>query len=573
MRALASFVSGRRGKWVVLGIWIVVFAALMPLGAKLGDETQDDTTSFLPASAESTDVVKILDEDFASGETTQGLIVYQRDGGLTAADKQKIAADAKALEELPDSELPLTRPPIVPFAPNSPPDLVSQQGDLAYTVLTVPTNFEEQADWGENVRDLIGSESDGMRIILTGDLGFSVDSEEVFSELDTKLLLATVLLVLFLLGAIYRAVLVALTPLLVVFFAYTAATAFVYLYAESGATVSSNGTTILVVLMFGVGTDYCLLLVSRYREELRRIEDKHDAMARALRRTGPTILASGLTVSLAMLTLALADARLTSTLGPVAAIGVACGMVAGLTLLPALLTIFGRRGFWPRASVVRCDPAHAAESRQGVWRRIGDRVLQRPAAALAITVAGLFVAGSLGLLAYKVDYSTTTFFKKSVESVEGFELLEEAFPAGLLYPTTIIVASEDGPVTPLEVNAVARRVASIDGVASATPTPPRRSFQRRRPAALQRRHDGDDHGRPRGRPVHEGRVQRRPGHPRGGRRPRPGRDRTGRRRLGDPVRLRSGDRERPEADRADRAARDRRSSWRSCCGRWWRRWC
>ena len=120
-----------------------------------------------------------------------------------------------------------------------------------------------------------------MRIILTGDLGFSVDSEEVFSELDTKLLLATVLLVLFLLGAIYRAVLVALTPLLVVFFAYTVATAFVYLYAESGATVSSSGTTILVVLMFGVGTDYCLLLVSRYREELRRIEDKHDAMARA----------------------------------------------------------------------------------------------------------------------------------------------------------------------------------------------------------------------------------------------------------------------------------------------------
>jgi putative drug exporter of the RND superfamily len=469
VRALASFVSSRRGKWVVLGIWIVVFAALMPLGAKLGDETRDDTTSFLPASAESTDVVKILDEDFASGETTQGLIVYQRDGGLTAADKQKIAADAKALEDLPESELPLTRPPVVPFAPDSPPDLVSQQGDLAYTVLTVPTNFEEQADWGENVRDLIGSESDGMRIILTGDLGFSVDSEEVFSELDTKLLLATVLLVLFLLGAIYRAVLVALTPLLVVFFAYTVATAFVYLYAESGATVSSNGTTILVVLMFGVGTDYCLLLVSRYREELRRIEDKHDAMARALGRTGPTILASGLTVSLAMLTLALADARLTSTLGPVAAIGVACGMVAGLTLLPALLTIFGRRGFWPRTAVVECDPTHAAERRQGVWRRIGDRVLQRPAAALAITSL-LFVAGALGLLAYKVDYSTTTFFKKSVESVEGFELLEEAFPAGLLAPTTVLVQSTDGPITRADVATAVQAVDGVDGVATATPT-------------------------------------------------------------------------------------------------------
>lgn len=469
MRAFASFVSGRRGKWAVLGIWIVVFAALMPLGSKLSDETRDDTTSFLPASAESTDVVKALDEDFSSGETTQGLIVYQRNGGLSETDKQTIADQAKEIAALGESELPLTRPPIVPFEPGSPQALVSPDASLAYTVLTVPTNFEKQADWGKEVRDVTGEEADGMRILLTGDLGFSADSEEVFGELDTKLLLATVLLVLVLLGAIYRSVLVALTPLLVVFFAYTAATAFVYLYAKSGATVSSNGTTILVVLMFGVGTDYCLLLVSRYREELRRIEDKHDAMARALRRTGPTILASGLTVSLAMLTLALADARLTSTLGPVAAIGVACGMVAGLTLLPALLTIFGRRGFWPRASVVAYDPGQTTIARQGIWRRVGDRVLQRPGPALAITVIA-FTAGALGLIAYKVDYSTTSFFKKSVESVEGFELMEEAFPAGVLAPTTVLVERSGGPVTKADLEAAVGDLDGVVGVASATPT-------------------------------------------------------------------------------------------------------
>ena len=158
--------------------------------------------------------------------------------------------------------------------------------------------------------------------------------------------------------------LVALSPLIVVFFAYTVAQGFIYLLAKSGATVSSNSTSILIVLMFGVGTDYCLLLVSRYREELRRIEDKHEAMARAVRRAGPAILASGLTVSLAMLVLALADAQNTATLGPVAAIGVFSGMVAGLTLLPALLTIFGRRGFWPRRGRVAYDPAHAAGRRR-----------------------------------------------------------------------------------------------------------------------------------------------------------------------------------------------------------------
>ena len=253
------------------------------------------------------------------------------------------------------------RPPVTPFpeaAAGAPadeaaaadaPTAVSEDGSLAFTTLIVPTDFEKAADWGKAVRDTTGDEADGMRIILTGDLGFSVDAEEVFGELDVKLLIATALLVLFLLGAIYRAVLVALTPLVVVFFAYTVATAFVYLYADSGATVSSNGTSILIVLMFGITTDYCLLLVSRYREELHWIEDKHDAMARAVSRTGPTILASGLTVALAMLTLTLADAQLTATLGPVAAIGVFAGMLAGLTLLPALLTIFGRKGFWPRS--------------------------------------------------------------------------------------------------------------------------------------------------------------------------------------------------------------------------------
>ena len=122
-----------------------------------------------------------------------------------------------------------------------------------------------------------------MQILLSGDLGFSTDAEEVFADFDAKLLIASAALVLFLLGAIYRAVLVAITPLLVVFFAYSVATAFVYLYAESGATVSSNGTSILIVLMFGITTDYCLLLVSRYREELHRLADKHDAMQRALR--------------------------------------------------------------------------------------------------------------------------------------------------------------------------------------------------------------------------------------------------------------------------------------------------
>jgi putative drug exporter of the RND superfamily len=468
LRALASIVTGRRSKWVVIVIWILAVVGMMPLGSKLQDETVDDTESFLPESAESTEVVRILDEDFEAGETTQGLIVYERKGGLTEADRQKIRDDSEKIAIAGRDEVPLTENPVVPFTFNAPPELVAPGGDVAYTVLTVPTDFENAGVWGKNVRDIVDEDpSEGLTVLVTGDLGFSADAEEVFGELDTKLLLATVILVLVLLGAIYRAVLVALTPLLVVFFAYSVAQGFIYLLAKEGETVSSNSTTILVVLMFGVGTDYCLLLVSRYREELRRREDKHDAMEHALWRSGPAILASGMTVTLAMLVLRLADSGNTSALGPVAAIGVFSAMVAGLTLLPALLTAFGRSGFWPRRRLVEYDPEHASISRRGLWRRIGDRVLERPLPALLITV-GVFVAGALGLLAYKVDYSTTSFFKESVESVEGFEVLGDAFPQGTLAPMTVLVQHENAPVTPKQVDEAISRLEAVDGVASAT---------------------------------------------------------------------------------------------------------
>jgi RND superfamily putative drug exporter len=287
-------------KWVVLVLWIIAVAALSPLGAKLADETQDDTVSFLPESAESTEVVRILDDQFAAGETTQGQLVYENPDGLNEADRAKIRDDAIQIQiarENGEPEVPLTEDPQVPFTPEAPPSLVSQNGEVAYTVLTVPTDFEESGDWGKSVRDIVEEEpAEGTSVFLTGDLGFGADAEEVFSEIDTKLLGATVILVLVLLGAIYRAVLVALTPLIVVFFAYTVAQAFIYLLAKGGATVSSNSTSILIVLLFGVGTDYCLLLVSRYREELRALEDKHEEMAHAVRGSGPAILASGLTV-------------------------------------------------------------------------------------------------------------------------------------------------------------------------------------------------------------------------------------------------------------------------------------
>jgi RND superfamily putative drug exporter len=448
----------------VLAGWVVLLVALAPLGSKLADKTNDRTESFLPKNAESTKVVHTLNTEFPGGQTVNGLIVYERPGGLTAGDKRQMVEDAQRIAVA----IPLIGKPVVPFQPGSPAALVSKNGALAYTAFAVPDSEKKLDKWGKRVRNITGKGTGGLHVYLTGELGFNTDATEVFKSLDTKLLLATVLLVLVLLGAIYRSPITALIPLVVVGVAYTVARGFVYLYAASGQTVNTNGTSILVVMMFGVGTDYCLLLVSRYREELRGFGDKHRAMGRALGRVGPAIVASGLTVAASMLVLLVAETGSIHSLGPVMAIGVTCALVAGVTLLPALLTIAGRRGFWPRKRLVAYDPEATVHEHPGVWRRVGDRVVRRPGPALAVTVA-IFGAGALGLLAYKEDYSTTGFFKKKTESVTGYKALQRSFPAGVLSPTTMLVERDSGPVRQSDVARAIARVRGVPHVAVVTP--------------------------------------------------------------------------------------------------------
>ena len=464
MARLARFVAGRRTKWVVLAFWVIFAFAMSPLGAKIADVTDDSFSSQLPKDAQSTKVLELQKDRFASGETSTGLIVYEREGGLTPADRRKIAADVQAAKQVLGKDLKRTA---VPFTDTGE-GLVSRDGELAYTVLAVPSDFEALADQGKDLRERVGDGGGGLAVYVSGSIGISADFEEVFGDIDGRLLLATVLLVLILLFAIYRSLVLPFIPIVVVGMAYAIAQAFVYLYAEAGQSVTGNVRSILPVLMFGVGTDYALLLVSRYREELHRFEDKHEAMQRALERSGPAIIASGLTVIASMLVLVIAEVGGVKALGPASAIGVACALLASITLLPALLAIFGRVAFWPRRRLVAYDPEHEMATPRGIWRRLGDRVLHRPGLALGFTVL-LFGAMSLGLLAYEENYSTTSFFKKPTESVDGFKALEKHVPAGAIEPTTVLVTREGGSPTPQDLAAVTQRIEGVDGIASVAP--------------------------------------------------------------------------------------------------------
>ena len=284
-------------------------------------------------------------------------MVYTREGGLTAADRARIQRDARDL--VSNGDLIRAAPPITPFgqpggggAPGNGPSLVSGDGTTA--VMIVPT-FAQTSDAIQHnvdrIRELTPSSdapSGQLRSYVAGPAGFTTDAIGAFESIDTTLLLVTATLVLVLLLLIYRSPVIALVPLLVVGVAYTIVAAAVYGLVKSGA-IEVNGQTtgILIVLMFGAGTDYCLLIVSRFREELRRTEDKHAAMAHAASRTGPAILSAGGTVFASMLVLTLADFKATQTMGPVLALGIAVMLVAGLTLLPAVLSILGRRALSP----------------------------------------------------------------------------------------------------------------------------------------------------------------------------------------------------------------------------------
>ncbi len=317
LRRISTLAAGHRAKWVVLGLWLVLAVALGPLQPKLQDATKNENSDFLPASADSTRVDRLLKDRFREGREVDALVVYTREGGLTAADRARIQGDARDL--VSNGDLIRAAPPITPFgqpggggAQGNGPSLVSRDGTTALMIVPAFAQTSDAIQHNvDRIRKLTPSSdapSGQLRSYVTGPAGFTTDAIGAFESIDTTLLLVTATLVLVLLLAIYRSPVIALVPLLVVGVAYTIVAAAVYGLVRSGAIeVNGQSTGILIVLMFGAGTDYCLLIVSRFREELRRTEDKHAAMAHAAERTGPAILSAGGTVFAAMLVLTLAD--------------------------------------------------------------------------------------------------------------------------------------------------------------------------------------------------------------------------------------------------------------------------
>jgi putative drug exporter of the RND superfamily len=383
-RSIFARPAGPRAKWVVFAIWLVgIFIAAGPanLPGKFTDAEENESTSFLPGDAESTKALTAA-EELQGGELAPAVIVYRRESGLTPEDRARIPDDVQRLTEerfpgvVPDGATaaaggesgeaggggaaPQGAPegcggPTTPI-PGQPDDyapfvgpLCSEDGKAAIVTayLKGDGDGERILDPIESWRETVSDPGGGLEVKITGGAGYAADAIEVFESINGTLLLAAVSLVIVLLILIYRSPIFLFIPLTAVIFAEMLARSVGYGLSELGVTINGQSSSIMSVLVLGAGTDYALLIVARYREELHRFEDRHEAIRTAMASAGPAVLASALTVIAALFCLTIAKVNGTSGLGPIAAMGVACAALSMLTLLPALLTIFGRRAFWP----------------------------------------------------------------------------------------------------------------------------------------------------------------------------------------------------------------------------------
>ena len=451
-------------RWLVPALlilaWLVAGGALGPLSGKTNEVQKNDNSAFLPQSAESTKVQELIPR-FTTSQSSAGIVLYVRPGGLTDADKAKIQDDKAAIGGHFDGQLV--------GAPLGP--VWSKDGKAAEILVQFsasdPTKLGDGVQW---IRNQAGT-SPGLETHVAGPAGLYADFGNSFKGIDGRLLLVSGLIVLVILILVYRSPILPFVVLGSAAFASTIANGAVYLLAKHGViTLNGQSQGILNVLVLGAGTDYALLLVSRYREELRRYPSRFEAMKVAWRAAFAPIVASGGTVIVALMCLLLSDLKSNQGLGPVGSIGIAAALLAMLTLLPAILTLVGRVAFWPFRPTYGSHPAEE----HGLWGRV-SRAVGRRARWVWVVVTLILLAMSAGLVRLNpngvpLDKSFTT----TQDSVVGQRVLAEHFDAGTGTPTVIIATAgslDDVIAAAGQVPGVGKPIVPYTGAPPGVPAP------------------------------------------------------------------------------------------------------
>lgn len=439
--SLPERLTSRRGAWVSIVVVLLAFVALFGLFGRADAPAGNDVA---PPASESAQVNDLL-EEFPNADQQSVLAVATRDDGAALSD-----ADVTALNDLVptiDAETGL----------KASPPITSDDGEAAVIQTPITTGADNAAN-SETIKSLraqlADNPIDGVTLLVTGGPAFGADITAAFDGADFTLLMVTIAIVALLLILTYRSPILWLIPLVVVAFADEIA----------GKVTSALGTAlelqfdtgIISVLVFGAGTNYALLLISRYREELTKTENHRTALASAWKATAPAIIASNLTVVIALATLVLAVIPGTRGLGAASAVGLLIALAAVLFALPPVLAVCGRKVFWPFV------PRPGQDRQQGrAWNAIATRVVRRPVLPLVAGVALLGVM-ALGLFGTSIGLSQTEKFRVASESAAGLETLGEHFPAGEAQPMVIVADAS-------EIDEVASTVEDIPGVIRVTP--------------------------------------------------------------------------------------------------------
>ncbi|WP_373196782.1 MMPL family transporter [Mycobacterium marinum] len=445
---LAAALAAKRSWLISVGVVALATVFMVLVG---GNSAAGQAPQSVPADAESAKVESELGR-FPGGDRAPLILVVTPSDGTTldAADRR---AAQQAAQRMQASAHPGANPR--PAAP-----LISADTKAAISVVPISANLSGLA-LNDAVKALREAAHEGLPTDLdahvTGGPAFGADIANAFTNANITLLAVTASVVALLLILTYRSPVLWLLPLLVIAFADRVATTVgTAVAALTGLNFDGSTSGITSVLVFGAGTNYALLLISRYRQELPVHRDHRDALARAVRMAGPAIAASNATVVLALLTLIFAATPSTRSLGALAACGLVVAAVSVLVVLPPLLALCGRRLFWP--FIPRAEDTTALDS--GFWHAVAQRVARRPAPVALVTVA-LLIGLATGLLGTRIGLSQTEQFRVKADSVSGYDVVAQHFPAGLVNPTLVVAPSA-------QATQVRQAIGATPGVVSVT---------------------------------------------------------------------------------------------------------
>lgn len=434
LQSITDRVSSKRGMWITLAIWLIVtmLLAVFAPGAK---DYESSSIQSLPDDAKSIIAQEKVDQYFTNNEGIPAILVFQSRSENKEVSLENLVPffeEVKKVEGIKE---------IVPLT-SMPPQATASFFSEDNTTVILPLTFESSIETKEirEKQELINQiveDNTNLKLYITGPAGIGVDSLNLFSRADVVLLLSTVGLILILLIVIYRSPLLALIPLLAAAFVYEVVNQTLGLMGMAGLVISNQTFSIMTILLFAAVIDYSLFVFSRYREELKKNENKHDAMREAMRETGVPVFFSGGTVLAAMLVLFFGEFGEYRNFAPVFATAMLIIMFASITLVPALFTLFGRKSFWPRIPKV----GEEAVKSSSIWSKIARFVVKKPIVSVGV-IGLILLLSALNMFNLKYEFDTIKSFPEDMPSRVGYEILEEKFEKGDLAPTTVIVESK-----------------------------------------------------------------------------------------------------------------------------------